>query len=77
MYGVENFSEWQHKATIKNESKIYSACGDGKVPFVTAGDIARMAFHGLVDEGELEEEYRVLGSELLTHDDVCFPPFLL
>jgi uncharacterized protein YbjT (DUF2867 family) len=69
--GVENFSEWQHLSTIKEEGKIYTACGDGKIPFISAMDIAAVAFRVLVDtKPPNSDHHRVLGSELLTHDEV-------
>ncbi|KAJ9642050.1 hypothetical protein H2199_005265 [Coniosporium tulheliwenetii] len=68
---MENFSEWQHLATIKDEGKIYTACGDGKIPFISATDIAAVAFHALTDERPHNTDYRVLGPELLTHDEIA------
>jgi len=44
---VENFTEWYHHKTIKEESNIYSAAEDGRARYVTADDIARTAFHAL------------------------------
>jgi festuclavine dehydrogenase len=70
---AENLTQWQHLGSIKNEGKIYSACGDGKVPFISAGDIAAVAFHVLTDEKPPQTDYRVLGPELLSHDQVKFP----
>lgn len=55
---------------IKNESKIYTACGDGKSPFVSAADIAAVAYRALIDETPHNCDYRVLGPELLTYDEV-------
>ena len=46
----ENFSEWQHKDSIKQENKICSATGDSLVPFASAKDIAVVAFHALTDD---------------------------
>ncbi|KAI9794246.1 MAG: hypothetical protein M1816_006172 [Peltula sp. TS41687] len=69
---MENFSEQDtYCSTIKDESKIYSACGDGKIPFISATDIAAVAFHALTDEKIHETEYRVLGPELLTYDAIA------
>jgi uncharacterized protein YbjT (DUF2867 family) len=66
-----------HNGNILDQSKtkerIYSACGDGKVPFISAGDIAAVAFHVLTDEKPPQTDYRVLGPELLSHDQVKFP----
>lgn len=67
---VENLSEAQYVASIRDEGKIYTACGDGKVPFVSAKDIAVTAYHGLVDPKPLPSDLRVLGPELLTYDEV-------
>jgi festuclavine dehydrogenase len=62
---------WQHGATIKKENKIYSACGDGKIPFISANDIARMAFFLLTDSKPLETSYRLLGPESMTFNQVA------
>lgn len=67
----ENFSEeWQYSASIKDEGKIYTSCGDGKIPFISATDIAAIAFHSLVAEKPPNDMYRILGPELLTYDEV-------
>lgn len=68
---AENFAEWQYSTTIKDEGKIYTACGDGKIPFISADDIAAVAFHALTDDEVPGETVRVLGPELLTYDEVC------
>ncbi|KAH0593522.1 hypothetical protein MHUMG1_08660 [Metarhizium humberi] len=70
---MENFSsphEFQCKA-IRKEDKIYSAAENGKVPFISVVDIARVAFRAL--KGDLEENIDpiLLGPELLTYDDVA------
>ena len=65
----ENFTEWRLLATIRNESKIYSATGDGKMPFISATDFAHVAFRALVDTNPHNTDYQVLGPELLTYDD--------
>ncbi|KAG9236061.1 hypothetical protein BJ875DRAFT_248469 [Amylocarpus encephaloides] len=65
---MDNFIHWNHGNTIKNENKINSACGDGKIPFISANDIARMAFTVLTKPMKLENSYRLIGPELLTFD---------
>ena len=47
-----------------------TACGDGKIPFVSATDIAAAAFHALTDTKLHNTDYRILGPELLTYDEV-------
>jgi hypothetical protein len=70
---TENFSQWQHVGSIKNEGKIYTARDNGKYSFVSPGDIAAVAFRVLEDGKSHDTSYRVLGPELLTHDEVCLP----
>ncbi len=74
MVSEENISEWQHKKSITEENKICSACGDAKVPFVSAKDIAAVAFTALTSATPVPST-RVLGDELLTHDQVCGSSF--
>lgn len=67
---TENFSEGEHLPTIREEGKIYTACGDGKIPFISAIDIAAVVVRVLLDEEPHNRDYRLLGSQLLTHDEV-------
>lgn len=67
---LENFLEQGHRFSIKGESKIYTACDDGKIPFVSTKDIANVVFRALTDEKPHNTEYRVLGPELLTYNQV-------
>lgn len=55
---------------IKEESKIYSATGDGKIPWVSAEDIAAVAARVLTGVEQLNTEYLVLGPELLSYGEV-------
>ncbi|KAI9799637.1 MAG: hypothetical protein M1833_003952 [Piccolia ochrophora] len=68
---MENFTERQHFGTIKDEGKVYTACGDGKIPFIGATDIAAVAFHALTDETPPQTDYSIVGPELLTHDEIA------
>ncbi|KKA23232.1 hypothetical protein T310_2725 [Rasamsonia emersonii CBS 393.64] len=65
------FMEGAHIHTIKGESKIYSACGDGKIPFVSAEDIAAVAFHALMDEKPHNTDHSIVGRDLLSFDEVA------
>ena len=67
-------SEQEHLPMIKNEDKIYTACGGGKAPFISAIDIAAVAFHALTEEAPQHCDYRVVGPELLTYDEVTIIP---
>jgi len=68
---MENFSQRWHLATIQDEGKMYTACGEGKIPFISAMDIAAVAFRALTDEKTHNTDYLLEGPELLTHDQVA------
>lgn len=68
---LENFWTFS-KDSIKEEGKIYTATEDGKIPFVSAKDIAAVAFTALTDEKPHNTSYYVLGPELLTYDQVTW-----
>jgi hypothetical protein len=53
------------------ETHLRTASGDGKIPFVSARDIAAVAFRALTDEKPHNTSYGALGPELLTYDEVC------
>lgn len=62
--------EGPHLAWINEENKILSAAGEGRIPFISADDIAAVAFHCLTEWGSHETEYLVLGPELLSYGQV-------
>jgi festuclavine dehydrogenase len=68
---AENFSEHGHAATIRDAGKIFSATETGRVPFVSAEDIAAVAAAALTEDVPRNGEYLVLGPELLAYDDVA------
>ena len=68
---MQNFSELQHLATIRDESRIYSATGDGRVPFVDAGDIAAVASQALTQEVPLNRDVIITGPEALSYGAVA------
>ena len=71
---AENFSEQGHLHTIRNESKFYTASGNGKIPLIASADIAAVAARLLTDPQPHNQDYLILGPELLTYDDVrTFP----
>ena len=71
---AENFSEMQHLSTIRDEDKIITATSEGKLPFVSADDIAAVAFRALTDEVSSNTDHLILGPELLSYDDVSCSP---
>ncbi len=61
----------QHLAGIQDEAAIYSATGDGRVPFIDTDDIAESAFRTLTDEVPHNRAYVLTGPEALTYGDVA------
>jgi len=68
---MQNFSEGQHVATIQEENSIYSATENGRVPFVSADDIAAAAMAALTCKAPLNSDFILTGGELLTYDQVA------
>ena len=73
---AENLSEEGHLPTIRNEGKVYSATKTGKIPWVSAEDIAAVAFRGLVDQTSHDCDHIVVGPDLLSYDQVCPPAYI-
>jgi festuclavine dehydrogenase len=61
-----------HVRSIRDESKIYSASADGKIPWVSADDIAAVAVQMLTMQKPANTEFCILGPELLAYEDVSF-----
>lgn len=72
---IENFLEDGLRSLIKNQGKLYTATGNGKAPFVSADDIAAVAYRALTDEKSHNTDYLILGPELLNYDEVRFKRF--
>ena len=70
--GAENFSEEAQRFAIKDSSELYTACDDGKTPFVSAADITAVASRALTDKKPHNNGYRILGPELLTYDEMSY-----
>ncbi|GAQ12175.1 festuclavine dehydrogenase [Aspergillus lentulus] len=68
---MENLTEDGPRQLIRDQSKIYTACGQGKIPFVSATDISAVAYRALTDRDSHNCDHRVLGPELLTYDDIA------
>ncbi|KAI8308028.1 glycoside hydrolase family 2 [Colletotrichum sp. SAR11_59] len=69
---AENFAEQlNHINSIKDESTVYSATADGKIPWIATEDIAACAFQLLLQDDAPNDEYLLLGSELLSYDDIA------
>jgi ergot alkaloid biosynthesis protein len=68
---MENLSEGPHCATIRDERAIYTATGHGRVPFISAQDIARAAAAALTAQNSPHSDFVLTGPELLSYDEVA------
>ncbi|KAK0618057.1 hypothetical protein B0T17DRAFT_591954 [Bombardia bombarda] len=68
----QNFAEQAtHVQSIKDECRVYSATSDGKIPWVSADDIAAVAVQTLTRAEPPNTEYLVLGPELLSFQNIA------
>ena len=68
--GIENFGEFRLSGII-NDDTVMTATEDGRIPFVSADDIADVAFRALTDKESHNTEHLIVGPELYSHDEVC------
>jgi ergot alkaloid biosynthesis protein len=68
---MQNLSEQHHQATIKEEGKIYSATGNGRIGFVDADDIARSAVAALLAPLAPNADFILTGPKTLSYDDIA------
>ncbi len=68
---MQNFSEGQHLSTIREDDAVYSAAQDGRVPFLDAEDIARVAQVLLTQATAPNAEFVLTGPRAITYDDVA------
>ena len=68
---MQNFSENQHLAAIRDEGAIYSATQDGRVPFINADDIAAAAVAALTSPEPLNRDFILTGPEPISYDTVA------
>jgi uncharacterized protein YbjT (DUF2867 family) len=52
---------------VIKEGAIYSASGDGKIPYIDARDVAAVAFVTLTQPGHLGKKYVLTGSEAISY----------
>ncbi|KAF7930110.1 hypothetical protein EAE99_004303 [Botrytis elliptica] len=75
---MENFSEMHHLYTIRDENRLISATGTGKIPFVSVEDIANVARKALIgwrsddfERGLMGKELVLRGCALWSYDDIA------
>lgn len=60
-----------HAETIRTDDAIYSATGDGRVPFIDAGDIAAVAARALTDQRPADSDLLLTGPAALSYAEVA------
>jgi ergot alkaloid biosynthesis protein len=68
---MQNLSEGPHRDTIRDEGVLYSATGEGRVPFIDAGDIAQVAVRALLDTPSHDAAHLLTGPEALTYGEAA------
>lgn len=67
---LESFCEGLHLKEMK-KGRFYSCSGQAKVPLVSAFDVAAVAYHALLNVKSFDCDYRILGPDHYTYDQVC------
>lgn len=57
--------------SIRDEGRIHSAAGDGRIPFVDTRDIAAVAAAVLNEAGHEGQRYVLTGPEAISYDDIA------
>jgi uncharacterized protein YbjT (DUF2867 family) len=52
---------------VRKDGVVYSASGDGKIPYIDARDVAAVAFVTLTEPGHLGKTYVLTGSEAISY----------
>ncbi|KAI0503171.1 NAD(P)-binding protein [Xylaria bambusicola] len=68
---MENLIEPGLATTIGKLNKIFTATQTGNIPFISADDISEVAYHALTDEKSYNCDFRILGPENLTYDQIA------
>ena len=68
---MQNFSEGPFVASIRAEDTIYSNTGEGRVPFISAVDIARAALAALTAPDALNSDFTLTGDASISYDRVA------
>lgn len=58
-------------ASIRDDGRIYSAAGGGRIPFVDTRDVAAVAAAVLSEAGHEGQRYVLTGPEAISYDDVA------
>ncbi|MBM7113854.1 ergot alkaloid biosynthesis protein [Archangium primigenium] len=68
---MQNFSEGPSRDDVRDEDALYSAAGEGRVPFIDAGDIAEVGLRALIDPTAHNTEHVITGPRTLSYAEVA------
>ncbi|QBY00420.1 ergot alkaloid biosynthesis protein [Rhodophyticola sp. CCM32] len=68
---MQNFSDGQHLATIRDEGAIYTATDEGRIGFIDAEDIAAVAVEALTKPECVSGDIILTGPAALSYDAVA------
>jgi ergot alkaloid biosynthesis protein len=68
---MQNFSEGQHQVTLRDEGAVYSATGEGRVPFIDADDIAEVGVRALIDASAHNTAHLLTGPRALSYGEAA------
>lgn len=57
--------------SIRERNEFSTGTGDGKIPFISAEDIADAALEALITDKIAYEDLVIVGPELFTYDEVA------
>jgi len=67
---MDNF--WVDKTRLDlDRGEIYSATGQGRLPWISVEDIGAVGYRALTDAKSHNTDYIIVGPELLSYDDVA------
>ncbi|ATB33434.1 ergot alkaloid biosynthesis protein [Melittangium boletus] len=68
---MQNFTEGAHRDSIRDEGVLYSATGEGRVPFIDADDIAEVGVRALVDDPSHDAAHLLTGPRALSYGEAA------
>ena len=68
---VDGILRWFESSCSRHNELAYSAAEDGRVPFVSADDIAAAAMAALIHERSFNSDFVLTGSQAISYDEVA------
>ena len=68
---MQNFVDSPARDTVRDEDALYSAAGEGRVPFIDVGDIAEVGLRALIDARAHDTDHVLTGPRTLSYAEVA------